>query len=154
MSFPEQKDPPVSEGIARELVPCPSDLQLTEAQRFTLEARCGIPAWGVEACLVDFVLAATADPDQRVALKTWRIWAEQHVRRLWSSPRRPERPAEPVSESEARQQRAARRAALREEARRSEEAFRAMVQKSGPPPPEALAYLRRIGVRIPEMPRG
>jgi hypothetical protein len=153
MSFPEQRGSPVSEGIPRPMVACPPDLTLTEAQVFALQAARGIPAWGVEEGLLDFVLKEGAYPEKRAAVETWRIWAARHVRDLWDSPRRPHQPHQPqepagtLSEAQAKAQRAARRRETLEYLKRTEAEAARSDRERCPAPIEVSQLLARWGVR-------
>jgi len=138
-------------------IPCPLSLALTEEQVYTLVARCGMPEWAIEPCLQDFLLGATAGSEVR-PLDVWRRWAAKHVWSMWQTPgRRPLKPEATLDPADASALRRARRAALRSERERSEEAWRRFTAGSCLPTPEQASQFAKIGIKIPSRskePRG
>jgi len=131
------------------LVPCPPSLTLTEEQVYTLVARCGMPEWAIEPGLQDFLLGATVGTEVR-PLDVWRRWAAKHVWSMWQTPgRRPIKPEGTVAPADASALRRARRAALRSERERSEEAWRKFTAGSCLPTAEQAAQFAKLGIKIP-----
>lgn len=79
------------------LQPCPSDLQLTQPQRATLESGGNIiPSWAIDVSTQRFVSKAVADPSDQRTLVNWRKCLATAVSGDWNGPNRPTKP-EPAS---------------------------------------------------------
>lgn len=77
----------------QELIPCPADLQLTPAQRGTLETSL-IPGWAIDALTTKFVSKSVADLDDLRSLTGWRKSLATAVSGDWNNPaKRPSPPA-------------------------------------------------------------
>lgn len=137
-------------GTEGPLIPCPPDLQLTEAQVFALVGPGAMPEWAIEPCMMDFRLGVTAKPDMLRPIETWRAMASKHVWTMWQTPgTRPQKPQKPLSPEESRAAARARRRELAEERRRGEATWQAYIAEAAPPPPEAIEFMRRAGLPIP-----
>lgn len=78
-----------------ELIPCPTSLRITDAQRATLETAL-IPDWAIELLELRFVAKATADEDDRRTLKSWRKSQAASIAGNWNNPNtRPVKPGTP-----------------------------------------------------------
>lgn len=71
---------------------CPADLDLTEAQRATLEMSIGMPGWAVDQVRAGWVTGELGESDKRMTLEQWRKCLSHVCSSKWSNPAtRPER---------------------------------------------------------------
>lgn len=68
------------------VLPCPSDLRLTEPQRATLEAAL-IPADAIASLTREFIGKSLGDPSDKRTLAVWRKCLSTAISRSWNDPR-------------------------------------------------------------------
>lgn len=91
----QKRDQSVTGNAHDDRVPCPADLDLTDAQAGSLELAPGIERWAQRVMRGEFVAAELGDAAKRMTLAQWRKCLSKAMCSRWSDPRRRPKPAVP-----------------------------------------------------------